>query len=169
MKFELKKTMMTLLGVFALAAVSTQSFAQVVPNQKNMGVGVQLGEPTGITGKLWQDSERAWEAHFAYSFKEFSQMSVNYLFHFPKLLVNAAAADAGLYPYVGGGAVLMIHNSRKSDSDPTTRFGLRVPFGLEWVPRDAPIGVFVEFAPVIGIIPGTYSFFEAAVGGRLYF
>jgi hypothetical protein len=47
--------------------------------------------------------------------------------------------------------------------------GMRIPFGLEWRPSEAPLGVFVELAPGLTLIPGTSSFFQGDIGIRYYF
>ena len=46
---------------------------------------------------------------------------------------------------------------------------IRIPLGAEWNPRSAPIGVYAELAPGIGLAPGTFGFVEGGIGARFYF
>ena len=46
------------------------TFINLSAQDKNFGVGVILGEPTGLSGKYWISPERAFDVALAYSFLE---------------------------------------------------------------------------------------------------
>src|SRR5688500_12198150 len=43
----------------------------VSPQGGLLGLGLTLGEPTGLSGKFWRDSRQAIDGGFAYSFGKF--------------------------------------------------------------------------------------------------
>lgn len=48
------------------------------------------------------------------------------------------------------------------------RLGIRFDVGIVWIPRNAPINVFVEIAPSLDIIPETFFFFNGGLGVRYF-
>ena len=59
------------------------TFSSINAQDKNFGIGVILGEPTGLSGKYWISPERAFDAALAYSFLEDNKsfaFHANYLY-----------------------------------------------------------------------------------------
>ena len=142
-------------------------------DSKSTGLGVVLGEPTGFTGKFWRASDRAIDVGLAFSVNSFMLIYSDYLFHFHGALGNSSPFLEELQPYIGVGGELFLAGSGHSDSayfsSSTSGFGLRIPIGAEWMVPRAPIGIFGELVPGIGIAPGTFAFFQGGIGIRYYF
>lgn len=150
-----------LLGM--LAGFGTLEAEAAVSRSK--GLGLILGEPTGITGKMWTSQDRAIDAGIAFSFDEFVFLYSDYLFHFKSI--------SGIRPYAGIGGGLLISSGGKKgkyfdENDGGIGLGVRIPLGAEWFVPDAPFGIFAELVPGIGLVPGTYGFFQGGVGARFY-
>jgi STE24 endopeptidase len=161
---------------FALLAIglllTSLSARAGIPEPRQTGVGVVLGEPTGLSGKLWRDRKHAFDAAFAYSFDDFLLVSGDYLFHFDSSL------QADFKPYVGIGGLFYVstlsdkHRRHGFGDDGTAAgIGLRIPLGIEWLSRDPelPIGVYLEVVPGVGIVPNSFGFIEGGIGARYYF
>ena len=141
------------------------------------GLGVVIGEPTGLSAKLWLDQKHAIDFGLSFSFDDYFLIFSDYLFHFPGAFGRSSAFVTELTPYIGIGGVLAFANDRRRDRDrhffgrerDTLGLGVRVPLGIEWIPSKAPLGVFVELVPGIAIAPATDAFFEGGIGIRYYF
>jgi len=151
----------------------------------NTGVGIVLGDPSGITVKHWMDSRSAIDGGLAYALSDFVLITGDYLYHFT-IHPGGGGKDAefrrflsDLRPYVGVGGILLASTRSTrtqkalfvdtSGSSASLGLGLRIPLGVEWIPSGPPLGVFLELAPGIGIIPGTFAFLNAGIGVRFYF
>jgi hypothetical protein len=144
--------------LFALAGL-VFSAASPVRAQKagNFGVGVALGNPTGVTGKYWVDGARALDFGLGYS----TDLAFygDYLWHSWTVLPQPSQGKLGGYLGVGG-------QVRALDS---TEFGIRAVAGASyWLPED-PVEFFSELAPVFRLTPGNSVGLDAALGVRYYF
>jgi hypothetical protein len=134
-----------------------------------------LGEPTGITGKYRFD-RNAVDGGLAFSFNEFFLVYGDYLWNFPRAFGASSKFVSELEPYAGVGAILFAstvggvkNRSYFGTNSSSIGLGFRIPVGIEWLPAEAPLGVFVELVPGIGLVPGTFGFFEGGIGARYYF
>lgn len=144
--------------IFLLTALfSVQSFSQ----SKGFGLGIILGEPTGISAKYWTSSTTAFDFGLGYSFERHSRLHLHsdYLFH----VKNLFQTNENIQLYYGPGARL------KLVDDGDSRLGFRFDVGLVWIPQNAPIDVFVEIAPLLDIIPETDFSFNGGIGVRFFF
>lgn len=126
----------------------------------NFGLGVVLGEPAGISAKLWLGGTSAIDGTVAWSFAQNPAVSVHadYLFHFFDLIT---VPEGRLPLYVGiGGAV-----SISDDPD----VGVRVPVGITYLFDAAPLDLFLEIAPILLLFPATTFDFSGGIGIRYYF
>jgi hypothetical protein len=126
------------------------------------GMGLILGEPTGLSAKLWTSSDNAFDFAAAWSFKKYHHndnhndgsvlLQADYVWHF----FNLMPVSSGKLPlYIGiGGRVVLAH-------DPN--FGVRIPVGIDYLFADAPIDVFLELVPILDLSPET----DFGVGGGL--
>jgi hypothetical protein len=166
-----------------LVATASSAFAETPTNTNNfdiftfdkIGVGLVLGEPSGFSAKLWQDSSHAIDFSFGYSVSNFVVINSDYLWHFPDLLHGTEYGNERIFPYIGvGGSLYFSTQSDRTDNKFFTNngssvgLGIRIPIGAEWLPHKTPFGVFAEVVPGIGIIPSTFGFFQLGIGGRLY-
>jgi hypothetical protein len=137
--------------------VSSLSWAQ----GRGFGLGVILGEPTGISAKGWVSSRGAVDAGLAWSFRHrgFLHAHADYLWHFHDV-VNSRHR---VLPYLGIGGRLL---GRNNDSAVA---GVRIVGGFSWLPVDVPLDVFLEIAPIVDLAPETETSLNGGVGVRFYF
>ena len=160
------------LGIFSVA-----STAQAAGRGGGFGLGVILGEPSALSAKLEVSERTEYDAGIAFNFDQWVLIYGDWHYRFPTAFDGTALAH--VVPYIGAGPVIVVSNRSEYDTrglkyfstSSSGRFalGLRVPFGLEWRPEQAPIGVFIEIAPGLTVVPGTYSFIEGGLGIRFYF
>lgn len=148
---------------------------------KSTGLGLILGEPTGLTAKFWLGSREAIDLGLAYSFSDYVLIYSDYLYHFHGAFGSSNEFAKDLTPYVGIGGEIIFASSSGSgvstrtgnhyfkSSSSSVGVGIRIPFGLEWMTPKVPLGVFIELVPGIGLAPGTYGFLQGGIGARFYF
>jgi hypothetical protein len=156
----------------ALVAVGS---AQARPPD-GFGVGLILGEPTGLSLKKWVAPDRAIDAGIAWSFSENDSLHLHgdYLFHWFDRL-EKPATQGRLPLYAGLGARFKFkeegsggrRNSGRNRRD--AMIGVRVPFGISYLFADAPVDLFAEIVPILDVAPDTRFSLNAAIGARFYF
>jgi hypothetical protein len=151
MKNNLAKIILVI-GIF-----SSFSLAQ----SNGFGLGILLGQPSAISAKLWTTSSTAFDFGLGYSFESQNRvhMHADYLFH----VKNIFNTTENIALYYGPGARLAFHENADS------RFGVRFDVGLVWIPRNTPIDVFLELAPILDIIPETRFAMNGGIGVRYFF
>ncbi|MCM2281588.1 MAG: hypothetical protein NDI61_07050 [Bdellovibrionaceae bacterium] len=160
-----------LINVLALFSSPAQA-----ARSDGFGLGLILGSPTAITGKMYMNSKEAWDAGLAYDLDDSFTIYGDYLHHWP----NAFAGQREqflreLTPYVGIGG--LFHDStdpyRNRDNprrgEHVVNLILRVPLGIEWMTPKVPLGVFIELVPGIFLAPEVDSSIMGGVGLRYYF
>ncbi len=126
----------------------------------NVGLGLMLGEPTGLSFKLWTRPTVAWDAGAAWSFVEgdYLQIHSDFLLH----NFNLFRVETGRMSFFYGlGARI------KFASDLT--FSLRIPVGIAYEFERTPVELFLEMVPMIDLIPSTGFQMAGAIGFRYYF
>ena len=127
---------------------------------EGIGVGVIVGEPTGLSGKMWMSNNTAIDLGLAWSFSGENDFHVHgdYLWHNFSLI----KVEKGKLPiYFGVGA--------RARFGTDTQIGVRFPVGLAYLFDQAPIDIFLEFAPIMDLIPDTKFDFNGAIGARFFF
>ncbi|HOW86820.1 MAG TPA: hypothetical protein P5119_10290 [Candidatus Aminicenantes bacterium] len=129
-------------------------------SKHNIGVGVILGEPTGLSFKLWSKQTVAWDAGAAWSFVNggYLQVHSDFLLHNFSLF-KVETGRMSLFYGLGG---------RVKFADDTT-VSIRVPVGLAYEFEKTPVEIFVEVVPMLDLIPATEFQMAGAVGFRYYF
>ena len=133
--------------------------------ERDYGIGIMAGEPTGLSGKMWVNDEMAFDGGMAWSFTDDASFHIHgdMLFHDWRILDDMFEVDdTGRLPlYYGiGGRV-------KAADD--TRIGLRFVVGAAFEFNYAPFDVFAEVVPIMDLVPETELGFNAAFGGRFWF
>lgn len=158
--------------VIAASAVAAHAQQQQQPPQpvqpvqqelRGFGLGVILGEPTGVSAKAWIDRYNAIDGAAAVSLDGDARFHVHasYLRH-----------EYGIFPVNRGalpvhyGIGMRYRSQRGSDTD---RVGVRIPVGVAYHFADMPLELFGEVAPILDITPDTSLRLNAAVGLRFYF
>ena len=141
-----------LFTILFLSAANAQS--------KGIGLGLIVGEPTGISFKYWTGSTTAFDAALAWSFIDEGAFHIHgdYIFHNFTLIT---IPEGKLPFYYGIGARIKTAND--------TKLGVRVPLGLAYLFNSAPIDIFLEIVPILDLTPKTDFAINAALGARYYF
>ena len=137
------------------------------PRDGQVGVGIRLGEPTGLTGKVFLTPQHALDAALSYSLRDSRiHMHGNYLIHFPK---HGETLAAGTWlPYVGLGASIRL-KGEDSNNDRDNHLAARLPCGVSFFLTSSPLEIFMELAPNMGLIPHTRFGFDGGLGIRYLF
>ena len=151
----------TMISLFLLA-LSANAFAQ-----DRFGLGLIVGEPTGMSFKYWFDRERAIDGAAAWSYSENDSLQphADYLIH------NYDVFDTRELPfYCGLGARLKFkEDDGRGRNEHHDLFGIRIPLGVTYVFNEAPVDLFFEVVPVLDLAPDVDLDLNAAVGLRIYF
>ncbi|WP_020526530.1 hypothetical protein [Flexithrix dorotheae] len=148
----IKSALVLLLAIL----LKSSAFAQ----KPGLGLGVMIGEPTGISFKKWTGGSSAIGGGVAWSFygEGSLHIHVDYLKHF----MNTVSVTKGQLPlYIGLGGKINFASE--------TQLGVRVPFGANYIFDDAPFDVFMEVVPILNLAPATDFDLGAALGARFYF
>jgi hypothetical protein len=137
---------------------------------KTFGLGLELGEPSGINGKYFLSEKAALDfglgliyGHYYYG--NGFHLYADFLYH-PLSLVSASAFDLPFY--VGGG--LRFWNFRYCAGpfcDAGSAVGIRVPVGISLDFKNVPVDVFIQVVPVFDFVSGDYYYFY--YGNRAHF
>ena len=130
--------------------------------RKKFGVGVIIGEPTGITIKYMLDDKSAIDAGVGWETSGDNEFHIHgdYLYHMNDLI----KVPHGKLPLYFGGGLRFINREKKKN-----KFGIRVPVGIEYLFENVPLGAFFELVPVLNLSPDTEFDFEAGIGIRFFF
>lgn len=136
-------------------------FAEGVNNQKKFGLGVMVGEPSGISGKYYFNEVNAIDFGIGYSIATDGKFNlhVDYLYHIEDLF----DIREKIVLHYGFGAKI------KTYSNEDDAFGIRGVVGLTWSPENLPVDGFIEIAPVFKLLPSTELELDLSIGGRYYF
>ena len=148
-------------------------FAKPITAQDHgFGMGIILGEPTGLSAKAWTSTDNAFDFAIAWSFNNYHHdnnnndfdndgdvlLQADYVWHFFK----AISVSSGKLPiYVGIGARVVLADNPS--------FGIRIPVGLDYLFADAPIDIFLEIVPIMDLSPETDFGVGGGIGIRYWF
>ena len=140
------------LGLGANASAETTTF----------GLGIIVGEPTGIGMKTHLSSGNALAFAIAWSVEKDNELHVqgDYLYHNYDL-ITVEEGEMPLYFGIGGRIKL---NEDKDDN-----VGIRFPVGLDYIFANAPFDIFLEIVPILDLAPDTEFDLNGAIGGRYWF
>lgn len=133
---------------------------------RGVGIGIILGEPTGLSMKFWTSSNTAIDIAAAWSFINGRALHVHadYLYHNFKL-VELDYDTLPFYFGIGGRIKFAEHDTVNHNY----RIGVRIPVGLEFLPSKMPFDFFMEIAPLLDLIPNTDLNFNGGIGFRYFF
>ncbi|MDZ7772489.1 MAG: hypothetical protein U5K31_07100 [Balneolaceae bacterium] len=153
----MKKVLSATLLSLILAAGAGSLHAQQAG--EGLGIGVMVGEPTGLSFKSWTGGGNAFDLGVAWSVGPYDALHLHadYLWH-----SDFGDVDEGaLMLYVGLGGRMIF-------ADDDARVGLRVPLGITYLFEGAPLDLFLEVAPVMNLVPGTDLDMTGTAGVRIY-
>ncbi len=133
-----------------------------------LGVGIILGEPTGITAKLYVKDDQAIQAAVGFAFIGGGlQVDADYVFH-PLILQSR---DSFVLPFYVGPGVRLVDYSEGRDTG-YFAIGVRAVAGLLFDFKNAPLDAFIEVAGVLELRGAGHGFgpaLNAGAGIRYYF
>ncbi|MBA2538879.1 MAG: hypothetical protein H0V17_04525 [Deltaproteobacteria bacterium] len=152
---------------------------------KTFGLGLELGEPTGLNGKYFLSDSRALDfglgwVYSHYYYGDGAHVYIDHLWH-PASLVSTPSLELPFYIGVGLRFWNFEYCERVGNLDVCDRgsaFGVRVPIGLSFDFNNKPLDIFVQLVPVIDLLTGDFydrfddrSHFgiDGSVGFRLWF
>lgn len=140
--------------------------AAVAAEPSGFGLGIIVGEPTGVSAKAWLSGNTAVDAAAGWSARhEYVHVHADFLLHNFGLF----AVDPGDLPlYYGIGGRLVLAGGDHDHNDEIT-IGLRVPVGVSYLFDTAPFDLFLEVVPLLNLLPETAFDMNGAVGVRYYF
>jgi hypothetical protein len=142
--------------LFLLSTIS----GTMAASHRGFGVGIIIGDPTGLSFKKWLSDTRAWDAAVAWSFGRHDafHLHADYLFH----SFSAIKLEKNTIPlYYGIGGRIKFEDQSK--------VGVRFPLGVEFFFREVPIDFFFEVVPILNLAPATDLDLNAAIGLRYFF
>ncbi len=126
----------------------------------DIGLGIILGEPTGLSAKWWTGKTTAFDAGAAWSFVGggFLQIHGDFLFH-----------DFNLFQVETGKMALYYGFGGRVKFEDQTRVSVRVPVGISYRFEKTAIELFLEVVPMLDLLPATEVDIAGGVGFRYYF
>jgi hypothetical protein len=143
--------------ILAVLIIATIAFSQ----NSGFGLGIIIGEPTGITGKYWISQTGAIDGAAAWAFSHEGAMHLHadYLYHKFEL-IKVQKGSFALYYGIGGRLQIGEHD---------TWLGLRIPVGMDYLFASDPFDIFFEVVPILDVAPDTDVSLNAAIGFRYWF
>lgn len=165
-KNPIRLSFLAVLAVVSLAGISS---AQDRP----FGLGIIIGEPTGLSAKLWTSQSNAFDFGLGWSvggdrISRFDgtysggsrvHFHMDYLWH----AFHAIHSSERFPLYYGIGGRL------NSGGGYNSSLAVRGVLGIAWLPRETPIDVFLEVAPSLQLTPSSGFGIDAGLGARYYF
>ncbi len=154
----MKKIIFPILLVLLLTSAS---FSQT----NSFGVGIIVGEPTGLSMKVKMSENTAIDGALGWSFVDEGSVHIHgdFLLHDYSLI----SVDEGSLPvYYGvGGRIKLRNRDRGADDD---RVGIRVPVGLAYEFSSRKVDIFLELVPILDLTPKSRFTMNAAIGVRYF-
>lgn len=147
--------------------------AQEIGTERTLGIGVQLGSPTGVSGKYYfMGPEHAVSAAIATEFIGFADdrltIYATYLYH-PLVLASGTVAELPLFVGIGPQFWTSDLGNGNDDFDDDAAFGARIPVGLDVNLRELPLQFSAELAGLLPFVPEVDFSIDLSVAARYYF
>jgi hypothetical protein len=143
--------------------------APLAHSTPQLGLGIIIGSPTGLSGNYLLSNTRSIDGALAYDLGHDSNfhMHSDYLYRYPKSIPFDGQA---LGWYWGIGAKFRTHHDDDhSRHDESFRFGPRGVIGMNYEFGKAPVEIFGEAALCMYLIESTDLDLDLGIGARYYF
>jgi hypothetical protein len=179
----MRRTLISLAGAGIVAVVllaSSAASATEVGYGRKFGLGLEIGDPTGLTGKLWVGPTNSldfglglfgygWDDRcapngycYGYGGYRNGTFNVDYLWQ-----SNIVRGTAQLDWHIGAGGRVVWFGGCNGDC---LDVGARMPVGLDLMfANPSMLELFFEIAPALFLIDGPAFRIEGALGARFYF
>lgn len=137
------------------------AFVSLANAQGKYGLGIIVGEPTGISGKMKLTPTTAFDGAIGWSFNKYGAIHLH-----ADYLYNAVKLGPEFPLYIGIGGRIKLSEKDKSEE---SRLGVRFPVGVVYQPATKPFDIFFETVPMLNLTPKSDFDWNAAAGVRYYF
>jgi len=140
-----------------------------IASAQNLGLGIILGSPTGLSLKYTMSKQSALAAHAGWSFTGDPgvHLTGDYQHLFPMVIeTEEGATISDFTPYVAVGGRFRFKKIEATEEN-EFHLGIRVGGGVEY--NVSRFGIFAEVVPVVDLIPETDFDFEGGLGFLFYF
>jgi hypothetical protein len=131
-----------------------------IAQSHGLGLGLTIGEPTGISCKGWVTNSGAIQLGIGYpslSSSHGTALSAEYIWH------SHIFRSHEYFPlFYGLGGIFGV-------SGGTNIVGARGVFGIAWWPRRSSLDVFLQIVPTLYLRPATQFEFDFGFGVRYFF
>ena len=149
-------------------------FKETLAQPRQFGLGASVGEPVGVSAKLWVTPTNALDFGLGWSIGgdriggmydgEYNGDSrihfhFDYLFH-----LFDAVGSTGQYPVYYG-----IGGRFNTGGGYFNSLAVRFVSGFAWMPKETPIDLFIEFVPSYQLTSEPGWAIDSAIGIRYYF
>jgi hypothetical protein len=150
--------------ILAVALLITLAFTAtaIAQVERPFGIGIIVGEPTGINAKYFISRANAIQGSMAWSVEGNNDIQImgEYLFHRYDW-IKVSRGELPVYFGIGG----LISFREATDNI----IGVEFPVGLDYLFDGAPFDVFGQIVPILELAPATEFNLNAAIGARFYF
>lgn len=124
------------------------------------GLGLIVGEPTGISAKYWMSPWSAIDGAFAWSMDKKGKIQIHsdYLWHNYDI-ISVIKGKLPIYYGIGGRLIFATDNIA----------GIRGVVGLDYLFASTPLDIFLELVPILDLAPEIRFDFNGSIGIRYYF
>ena len=139
-------------------------FTTARSQDRGIGIGVIVGEPTGISAKIWGTQSTAFQFAIAWRTRDpFLGTRVGFSGDYVWHSFDAIHANERFPVFYGVGGAIASGGAFESV------LGVRGVVGIDWLSRRAPIDVFFQVTPVLVLSPSTGVEIGAGLGMRFFF
>ncbi len=137
-----------------------------------LGLGINLGFPTGLSGKYYLTNDQGLAFGLGFGGGGFIAANVDYVWA-PTALINIAPGT--LYPYIGGGVWVALFPFNYGNFgapyfvNSPVAIGAELPLGLGWNFAALPLDLYLQVAPALKLFPGLGFGFAGSLGFHYYF
>ena len=132
----------------------------VKAQSRGFGLGIVVGDPTGISAKLWTGYGKAIDGAVAWLSGDENTVYLHGDFLFHKFYRYKARRHR-LLPYYGIGGRIKVEEK--------TKVGIRIPLGINYLLANSPLDFFLEIVPLLDLSPSTDFSINGAIGIRYFF
>lgn len=161
------RTILAVLFVVGLCATSLPAQAQRAPGAA--GLGLQAGEPSGITLKVYNPERPSYDFLAAWSFDNFFFLNAHMLFEHP---ISVEDIEQPIQWYIGPGAYIGIHENEDPEADQNrgSEIGLGVSgtIGLDILLANH-FELYIQATPRFELVRETEPDIGGGIGLRYYF
>jgi len=152
--------------VLVLSVGCFPAFAKEGP----LGVGVILGDPSGISLGYKLDADASLQAALAWDLISPGGFTLtgDYIFHFDRMF-KVKKVFIPLYAGIGAKLTMLVGTGRYDSSASTIGLAARIPLGIRWEFADLPLEAFLELVPGLRLFPDTSFDAGMGLGIRWYF